>query len=89
MDNDRLLEFIRLIALSKVGTGPLEELADILKNQGEMDKAALVRKIIYDFPEVQSAVSDQPLTDEQLKIAHRRADERRRREDEAGRNGRC
>ena len=78
MDKNRLLEFIRLIVLSGAGEGPLRELADILETQGEIGNAMLVRQTMDDYNEVKDAVRESGfLTELELNIAHRRAENRR------------
>ena len=87
MDRERLMEFIRLIVGSGQTPGAamfqLNQLAEILDRQEDTRHlAGTVRTASQDYPEVAAAAKSAPLNAEALQIAHRRAEERRKREAE-------
>lgn len=88
MDEKRVLEFIQVILQSSTSNGPLEQLEKILSSHGNQEMAQLVRQAREDSQEVREQLAGS-LTREDLEVAHRRAEERRRREWEQARYGRC
>ena len=87
MDRERLLEFIQLIVegspSSIAAIHQLLQLASILEMQEETrDLAETVKEAAEDHPEIRELVQSSPLSEEALQTAHRRAEERRRRQAE-------
>ncbi len=97
MNQKTLLQFIhRIITVNTDSPGPaLNELESILKKQGvSQELLALIQSakqgVSESFPEMRKAVSASPiLSPQELQTAVTRAHERKLRNDEAARNGRC
>ena len=94
MTKDSLLRFIKRImekgSQEKSGIA-LYQLREILdQQQADKDMIILIDNVLMSVPEVkETAKKKDSLTEEDLKIAFNRALERRRREAELSRQGRC
>ncbi len=94
MDKKTLLIFAKRIfdsSSKEKATRVLEQLRAILIEQGvKSDCIGLIDTMISDAPEMKEIAAQKPfLTEEDIKIAERRADERRAREALAASQGRC
>ena len=93
MDKETLLAFIQRIlensSLHK-STMALNQLAMILEGQNaDPEMVRLVRRAVDGEWEAKEMAKEQGLTEEALNIAWQRAEDRRRREAAAARQGRC
>lgn len=93
MNKEALLVFMQRIlengSAEKAGVS-LKQLATILEQQNaDPEWIGLVNRTLYGIPEAQEAAKNQILTEEELDIAHRRAEDRRLREAAAALQGRC
>ena len=93
MNKDTLLAFIQRILKngSDLKSGiALKQLLTILESQNaDPSMIKLVQSTLEGIPEAKEAAKAKILTEEMLQIAFRRAKDRRRREEEAARQGRC
>lgn len=96
MTKDELLAFVRRICLngSPYQAGlMLDQLRSILERtdeKGAKELERILKKLMYDVPEIKEiSGTKEALTLEDLDIAHTRATERRRREQEAAMHSRC
>ncbi len=92
MNQDTLMDFITRIiknGTEKQSELVLQQLANILDAQGDKESSAMVLNSISSVPELRDAVKRTTLNDRELRIARQRAAERRIREMEASRMGRC
>ena len=93
MNRETLLAFMQRILENGSGQKTilsLGQLRDILQTQNaDREMIRLVEETLRSVPEAREAVREKTLTEEALQIAFRRADDRRRREAEAERQGRC
>ena len=93
MNKDTLLAFIQRILEngSDLKSGmAINQLLTILESQNvDPSMIKLVRSTLEGIPEAKEAARSEVLTEEMLQIAFRRAEDRRRREEEAARQGRC
>lgn len=92
MNQDTLMDFITRIiknGTEKQSELVLQQLANILDTQGDKTSSAMVLDSISAVPELKQTVKRTTLNDRELRIARQRAAERRMREMEASRMGRC
>ncbi len=93
MNKESLLAFMqRILEIGSVRKSELalNQLADILKQQNaDPEMVRLVNMTLEGIPEAKETAKEQILTEGALRIALRRAEDRRRREAEAARQGRC
>lgn len=93
MNRKTLLAFMQRIlenGSAQKSRAALNQLVAILAEQSaDPEMVRLVHKTIEGLPEAKEAAKNQILTEETLQIALRRAEDRRRREEAAARQGRC
>ncbi len=93
MDKKTLLIFAKRIFNSSSemkAKVALRQLQTLLKEQGEsQSKIDLIEKMISSAPEMKEMAQKVILTEDDVNIAKRRADERRQREEAARHYGRC
>ena len=93
MTRDSLIMFMKRIlerGSSLKSAASLNQLKEILKEQNaDAEMLELVQQAIINLPEAKSAAKEPSFTEESLRIAIKRAEERRRREAEMENGGRC
>ena len=93
MDKKTLLIFAKRIFNSSSvnkATASLRQLKTLLEEQGApKEDIALLEKMLQSVPEMKNLDSKAVLTEEDVKIAYRRAKERKEREEAARYSGRC
>ena len=93
MTRDSLILFMKRIlecGSSAKSIASLTQLKNILEIQGaDGEMTELVKETLNSIPEAKEVAKDPSFTEESLRIAFRRAEDRKRREEEMASRGRC
>lgn len=92
MNQSTVIAFIQRIIKSgnpQQSALALQQLAEILRTQGDLMFAKLAENAADSVSELRSLPWNAVITPEEIRIAHQRAEDRRRYEEEAQRRGRC